>query len=179
MNLYNKQQEICKDIKNTAKALNLSKPSIITNPKNPDMLVEKDLLGLDLSDIADKNIIKQLSADLVVFNDYAFRYYTLQFIDCYFLSYKYLFLELFIPAYKKTDKLLTKDSHRFAQFESDEANIIINFFQYLQDEIEVLRKMFEKKDLDNTSEYHYLDLLDCEQNIQEILYFWKEHINLK
>jgi hypothetical protein len=168
--------------------LNLSKPVIITNPDNPDILIEKDLQGLDLSDIADKNTIKQLSADLVVFNDYAFRYYTLQFMSYYFLSYEYLFLELFIVAYKKTDGLLTENSYRFMQFESNEVDAIIGFFQYLKDEINILRIKFENVDLENmtsknlmsnTLEYHYLDLLDCEQNIQDILYFWKEHISLK
>jgi hypothetical protein len=149
-----------------------------------DGFIEKDLQGLNLSDIANKNIIRQLSSDLTIFNDYAFRYYTLQFMSYYFLSYEYLFLSLFIPAYKKSDDILAKDSNRFLQFEQKEIKIIACFFQYLKDEIKFLRNRFGNLDFNNSLNgqdtenelvMHYLDLLDNENDIDEILHFWNRH----
>jgi hypothetical protein len=165
----------------------LIKPTIITNVLKIDCFVEKDLQGLNLSDITNKNTIRQLSSDLTVFNDYAFRYYTLQFMSYYFLSYEYIFLSLFIPAYKKSDNLLTEDSDRFLQFGQEEIKSIIYFFQYLKDEIKFLKDRFKNLDFNNSlndqtmeDEFvaHYLDLIDNENDIDEVLYFWSKHPNM-
>ncbi|MDR0423159.1 MAG: hypothetical protein LBH46_01055 [Rickettsiales bacterium] len=170
-------------IENVIQSLNLPKPATITSILQADELIEKDLQGLNLSNITDKNTIRQLSSDLTIFNDYAFRYYTLQFMSYYFLSYDYLFLTLFIPAYKKTDGQLTNDSNRFLQFGQKEVKTILYFFQYLNSEIKFLKNKFKggipnnlnSQIIDNKLAIHYLDLLDSENDICEILCFWSKH----
>jgi hypothetical protein len=187
-----KLQEMRLKIQNIMQALNLQKPTTVTNSRKIDMLIEKDLRGLNLYDITDEKIIRRLSGDLTIFNDDAFRYYTLQFMDYYFLSYEYLFLTLFVPAYKRTDKFLGIHTNRFLQFEKKEVGAIVDFFHFLSNETEILQKKFkninfdiQKPSLDASNsieiqlEYHYLDLIDCKQDIKDVLFFWKKHPKFK
>lgn len=91
------------------------------------MQVEKDICRKDLFEL-DRKTIRLLSSDLNVFNDYAFRYYLLQFIYLYGISSEFVMEDMFIQAFFGSN-LLNKNTQIFLQFESDEKEIIMEFLQ--------------------------------------------------
>jgi len=104
-------------------------PSVITNPEMKDMLIENDLHGLDLRDISDTKIIHLLSSDVAVFNDEAYRYYLIQFLEQYYLDEKSIFLLMFIQTLFESNQL-SKNSKRYLQFTKDEVEVILDFLEF-------------------------------------------------
>ncbi|MDR0467984.1 MAG: hypothetical protein LBG67_03950 [Campylobacteraceae bacterium] len=154
-----------KYIKNFLNKRQLEKPSIVTNPDNKDMMVENDIVGLDIINIKNKERIRLLSSDLTVFNDYAFKYYVPQFILCYFKSYKYIFIDMFLLSLCEST-ILSKTSKRYLQFDTEEIKIILFF----------LEAVLNKLDINNNFTEEYLsELKDLEFDANMAIDFWKKH----
>ena len=151
--------------------LKLQKPEIITDPIQKDELVEQDLCGKDLCDL-DHSTIKLLSGDLQVFNDYAFRYYILDFIDFYERFgdeevIEDMFIQAFTPPMRRA---------RAKQFSRDEVKIIIDFLQKNYEDIaRITHSKKYKKLKPYEQEEIYIPFKHFEKEIKNAIKFWEKY----
>ena len=106
-----------------------NRPNVVTNFEMKDIFIENDLSGLDLRDISDTKVIRLLSSDIVVFNDEAYRYYLVQFLEQFYLDEESVFLLMFIQALFESNQL-SKNSKRYLQFTQDEIEVILDFLKF-------------------------------------------------
>lgn len=140
-------------IRKVIKKRDCKKPSQVTNPNMPDNFVEKDLQGFDLNEIDDKETKRLLSSDLATFNDEAFRYYLLQFIEEFYINNEVVFFVMFIQSFFESS-ILSKNSKRYLQFSKKEIRMILYFLHY----------PFEESDFS--------------EEIKQAILFWEQHPNL-
>ncbi|WP_298832060.1 hypothetical protein [uncultured Campylobacter sp.] len=151
--------------------LKLQKPEIITNPVQKDKFVEQDLCGKDLCDL-DHSTIKILSGDLSVFNDYAFRYYILDFIDFYERFgdeevIEDMFIQALMPPIWRA---------RAKQFSRDEVRIIIDFLQKNYEDIaRITHSKKYKKLKPYEQEEIYIPFKHFEKEIKNAIKFWGKY----
>ena len=128
VNLQNKKNLLTK-IQQVLKNRKYNMPNVVTNPKMKDILIENDLCGLDLQDISDTKIIRLLSSDISVFNDEAYRYYLIQFIEQFYLDEGSIFLLMFIQTMFESNQL-SKNTKRYLQFQKNEIEVILDFLKF-------------------------------------------------
>ena len=163
--------ELHTKIKALKTRLKLQKPEIITNPVQKDELVEQDLCSKDLCDL-DHSTIKLLSGDLQVFNDYAFRYYILDFIDFYERFgdeevIEDMFIQALMPPIWRA---------RAEQFSRDEVKIIIDFLQKNYEDIaRITHSKKYKKLKPYEQEEIYIPFKHFEKEIKSAIKFWEKY----
>lgn len=160
-------------IKRVIKKQHLHKPKTTTNQHMQDFAIEKDLQGKDLFEL-NQDTIRLLSADLTIFNDYAFRYYLPQFIYFCNISSEFIMEDMFIQAFFRSN-LLNETTERFLQFRACEKEIILEFLEKIYYQIESIMKTKSYKSLEIwEQEEVFIPFKNYKTEIKNAIKLWQD-----